>query len=69
MTRNTVIVNAIHRTNWKYWFAWYPVVTVNGERIWLQKCFRRKVFPFWDDMMYHSPDHEYATLFDVIQNS
>lgn len=21
---------------WKYWFAWYPVKDVNGERVWLK---------------------------------
>jgi len=69
MNRNTVMIEPLRHTDWKHWFAWYPVVTVNGERIWLQKCYRRKVFLFWDEMMFQTPDHEYATLFDVIQNS
>jgi len=31
----------ISETNWKKWFAWYPVTTISNKTIWLRIVMRR----------------------------
>jgi hypothetical protein len=50
---------------WKQWFAWRPVVLLNGERVWLKKVFRRCINTYVD--MDNWKRYEYGSLFDVIK--
>ena len=55
------------RSDWQRWWAWRPVTTISGKRVWLSRCYRRRCVStirakdgkpvFWT---------EYATLFDVM---
>jgi hypothetical protein len=50
---------------WHIWFAWRPVATVSGERIWLKKIYRRQVVWYADmNKWFH---YEYGNIFDIIK--
>lgn len=50
---------------WQRWFAWRPVTTVSGERVWLKKIYRRQIVCYADmDDWFH---YEYGNIFDIIK--
>jgi len=56
----------LYGTNtWEEWFAWYPVITEKGERVWWKKVYRAKN-PFYHPKNDVSQTHFYKTLFDVL---
>lgn len=32
-------------SNWEPWFAWAPVRTIDGKKVWLKKIYRREFYP------------------------
>jgi hypothetical protein len=50
---------------WEDWWAWYPVTTISGERVWLKKICRRVVMKYGDQRL--QLEHEYGTVFDILQ--
>ena len=50
---------------WRLWFAWRPVKTKTGERVWLRKIYRRCVWHYGGDNGQWAKS-EYADMFDVI---
>ena len=56
------------RDHWSTWFAWYPVKTIDGERIFWKKCYRRYVryIPRYSDDK-NRDGYEYANLFTIIK--
>lgn len=51
---------------WKPWFAWRPVTTISGQRIWLRSIFKRT----WSRVA--TPEvigHEYGTVFDILKDN
>ncbi|CAB4241847.1 hypothetical protein UFOVP71_385 [uncultured Caudovirales phage] len=51
---------------WHKVYAWWPVKTVNGERVWLEKVLKRKVWVVWGTGFHMEPETQYATMFDRI---
>jgi hypothetical protein len=51
---------------WKEVLAWWPVKTVNGEYVWGEKVFKRKVWVVWGTGFHMEPETQYATIFDLI---
>ena len=50
---------------WHIWFAWRPITTVNGERIWLKKIHRRQIVCYADmDDWFR---YEYGNMFDILK--
>lgn len=50
---------------WHNWFAWRPVRTVGGERVWFKKIYRRQIVSYVDmDDWFH---YEYANIFDILK--
>lgn len=50
---------------WHIWFAWRPVKTINGDRIWFKKIYRRQIVSYVDmDDWFH---YEYANIFDILK--
>jgi len=51
---------------WHIWFAWKPVTTVAGQRVWLKKIYRRQIV-YYADMndWFH---YEYGNIFDIIKH-
>lgn len=34
-------------TQWHPWFAWRPVTTLDGERVWMQTVYRMAICGHW----------------------
>jgi hypothetical protein len=52
--------------HWRPVFAWLPVKTVTGNRVWLKKIYKQKYWAVWGTGFHMSPQVEYAELFDII---
>ena len=48
---------------WKRWFAWRPVTTIGGDRIWGKRCYCRIRYTIFK----RYAGREYATDFDVLK--
>jgi hypothetical protein len=51
---------------WQLWFAWRPVKTVGGERIWFKKIYRRCIWRYGGDNGRWG-QYEYGNIFDIIK--
>ena len=51
---------------WHEVYAWWPVKTVYGKRIWLEKVYKRKVWLVWGVSFHMEPETQYATAFDLL---
>lgn len=59
------VYRKIEVESWRLWFAWRPVKTVNGERVWLKKVYCRCINTYvdYDDWK----RYEYGNIFDVLK--
>jgi len=62
---DTFVARKIEVSPWKTWFAWRPVKTVSGQKVWLERISRRCINTYVD--MDNWKRYEYGTLFDVIK--
>ena len=51
---------------WEDWFAWHPVTTISGHRVWGKKISRRLKMKYGDQRLYS--EWEYGTLFDMLED-
>lgn len=51
--------------NWETWFAWYPVKTLDGKRIFWKNCYRRYV-KYTPRFAGNKNGYEYANIFTII---
>jgi len=51
---------------WREVFAWFPVKTITGNRVWMEKVFKRKVWIVWGISFHMEPEVEYATFLEII---
>ncbi len=65
----TVITDGAGCYPWREVFAWLPVKTVGGKKIWGRKVYKRKVWVVWGTGFHMEPQVEYAELFDVLTYS
>jgi len=66
----TVITNGCDCLPWHEVFAWWPVKTISGKRVWWKKVFKRRVWVVWGQANFHMEPHvEYATAFDLITHT
>lgn len=54
--------------NWREVFAYWPVKTVGGRRVWLRKVYKRKFWAVWGTGFHMEPGVEYATVFEMIEH-
>lgn len=54
---------------WHTVFAWWPVKTITGRRIWWEKVMKRKIWVAWGIGFHVEPHVEYATLFEVLNDN
>lgn len=33
-------------SEWHKWFAWYPIRTIDDEKVWLEIVYRRKIYSY-----------------------
>lgn len=63
--KNDLFFRKIEVMPWQSWFAWRPVITVNRERVWLKKIYRRQTVCYVD--MDDWTHYEYANIFDILK--
>jgi len=54
---------------WMEVFAWLPIKTIGGKRIWLRKVYKRKFWAVWGNGFHMEPEVEYGELFDVLKSN
>jgi hypothetical protein len=62
---DTFIARKTEVMPWHIWFAWRPVKTVTGERVWLKKVYRRCINTYVDHDDWTR--YEYGNIFDVLK--
>jgi hypothetical protein len=50
---------------WKQWYAWYPVTTISGDRVWGKRIYCRTRFTVFK----RYAGREYATDFDLLKDN
>ena len=63
--KNDLFLRKIEIMPWQTWFAWRPVKTISGERVWGKKIFRRQVISYVD--MDDWAHYEYGNIFDILK--
>lgn len=51
---------------WREVFAWWPVKTITGQRVWGVKIHKRRVWVVWGTGFHMEPEVQYATLFEIL---
>lgn len=51
---------------WTECYAWLPVKTITGKRVWREKLFKRKVWVVWGSGFHMEPQVQYATMFELL---
>lgn len=64
----TIIEDGAGCYPWSKVYAWLPVKTISGERVWLERLLRRRVWVVWGTGFHMEPEIQYATVFDLISN-
>ena len=59
------VARKIKMAPWTIWFAWYPVYTVNNERVWGKRIYRRKINTYVDHDDWSR--YEYGNMFDILK--
>lgn len=52
---------------WREVYAWLPVKTIGGERVWRETVFKRRVWVVWGTGFHMEPEVQYATMFERLQ--
>lgn len=59
------VARKIEMSPWTIWFAWRPVNTINDERVWGKRIYRRKINTYVD--MDDWSRYEYGNMFDILK--
>ena len=51
---------------WLEVFAFWPVKTISGKRVWLRKIYKQRFWAVWGKGFHMEPHVEYAELFEVL---
>ncbi len=62
----TIITDGADCYPWREVYAWWPVKTVSGKRVWRQRVFKRKVWAIWGTGFHMEPLVQYATTLDLL---
>ena len=54
---------------WHEVFAWWPVKTITGKRLWWTKVYKRKVWLVWGSSFHMEPEVQYATAFELLTHN
>jgi hypothetical protein len=64
----TIITDGADCYPWHEVYAWFPVKTITGKRVWMKKVFKRKVWIVWGTGFHMEPETQYATAFDMLND-
>jgi len=62
----TIIKDGADCYPWREVYTWFPVKTISGKRVWMQKVYKRKVWIVWGTGFHMEPETQYATAFDIL---
>lgn len=62
----TIIKDGVDSYPWREIYAWFPVKTITGKRVWMEKVYKRKFWIVWGTGFHMEPEVEYATLFEIL---
>lgn len=68
MEITSIITDGCDCYPWHEVFAWWPVKTITGKRVWWEKVQKRKVWVVWGTGFHMEPHVQYATLFEMLTN-
>jgi hypothetical protein len=54
---------------WTEVFAWMPVRTISGKRVWLKKVYRRRAWVVRHYGLIIESTTQYGTLFDMLKDA
>ena len=69
MKVTSIITDGCDCYPWHQVFAWRPVKTISGKRIWWKKVYKRKVWLVWGTGFHMEPQVQYATVFDMLNHN
>ncbi len=52
--------------SWRKTFAFWPVKTITGKRVWLRTIYKQRFWAVWGAGFHMEPEVEYAELFDIL---
>jgi hypothetical protein len=52
---------------WREVFAFWPVKTIGGKRVWLRKIYKQRYWAVWGKGFHMEPEVEYAELFEILK--
>lgn len=64
--RTQIITDGPDCYPWREVFAWRPVKTITGLRVWGVKIYKRRIWVVLGTGFHTEPEVQYATLFDLI---
>lgn len=65
----TVITDGAGCYPWREIFAWWPVKTSKGKKVWWRKVYKRRVWVVWGTGFHMEPSIQYAELFDILDGN
>jgi hypothetical protein len=54
---------------WREVFAWLPVKTITGQRVWWRKIYQRQVWVVWGTGFHMEPETQWADLFEILASA
>lgn len=69
MKPTSIITDGCDCYPWHEVYAWFPVKTISGKRVWMEKVYKRKVWIVWGTGFHMEPEVQYATVFDMIEHT
>jgi hypothetical protein len=67
MKIETIITDGADCYPWREVFAWWPVKTVTGKRVWWRKIYKRKVWVVWGTGFHMEPHVQFADVFEILR--
>jgi hypothetical protein len=64
--QQTIITDGAGCYPWTQLYAWLPVKTISGQRAWLEKIYKRRVWIVWGTGFHMEPETQYATLLELL---
>ena len=53
---------------WRPWFAWRPVKTISGQRVWLRRIYKRRFGAVWGTGFHMEPKVEFGDILDILKD-
>ena len=65
----TIIKDGADCYPWREVYAWFPVKTISGKQVWMERVYKRRVWVVWGTGFHMEPEVQYATAFDLLTHN